>query len=66
MHQVIQSCHCFCVELVKLLQVHGWRVDFFHNLVLREDLVLGESRIPLKSGLRENLYTFHNSHGQTQ
>ena len=43
------SCRCFRVELVKLLPVHGYSVNFFfYILVFWEYWVLTKSRIPLK------------------
>ena len=40
--------HLRDLELVKHFPVHGYSVDIFHNLVLREYWALRESRTPLK------------------
>ena len=62
------SCHCFCVELVKLLLVHRYSVDIFSysspSGTLGSD---AESRIPLKpvlGGVRIVAFSI-NSHEQT-
>ena len=44
---LLKSCCCFCVEFVKLLPVHQYRVDHFSYSGPSEYWVLTENRIPL-------------------
>ena len=62
------SCHCFCVELVKLLPVHRYSVYIFLTLVLRAYWVETESRITLKLvlGSVKIVELSISSHEQTQ
>ena len=63
-----QQLSLCCVELVKLLPIHRYRVDIFHILVLQEYWVLTESRIPLKPvlGSVRIVALSIRSHEQTQ